>query len=82
MAPYLPDALERGWANLAFQGHLFGPLAALAKALGFVQVSALICGGAVISLFGSGPVSTASNARLTLAMARSRLFPGCQYIVN
>ena len=70
-----PDTLTHGWAQLAFSTQL-GPIADIAAALGLVWVGAVIYGGAIIAPFGGGLVSTASNARLTLALGRNGfLFP-------
>ena len=67
------DQLSQGWAKLDLD-HGLGPIAAVAAALGLVWAGVVIYGGAIIAPFAGGLVSTGSNARLTLALARNGFF--------
>ncbi len=67
-------ALADGWSSLEVKSNL-GPFEAIAIALGMPFLLALIYGSAIIAPFGGGLVSTASNARLTYAMAQTGVFP-------
>ncbi|MEM7224601.1 MAG: APC family permease [Pseudomonadota bacterium] len=67
------DQLSQGWGHLDLN-HGLGPIAAVAAALGLVWAGVVIYGGAIIAPFGGGLVSTGSNARLTLALARNGFF--------
>ena len=67
------DQLSQGWGKLDLN-HGLGPIAAVAAALGLVWAGVVIYGGAIIAPFAGGLVSTGSNARLTLALARNGFF--------
>ncbi|MDA0702126.1 MAG: APC family permease [Proteobacteria bacterium] len=68
------DQLSRGWAEISFD-HDYGPFAAIGIGLGMTWLIAVIFAGAVVAPFGGGLVSTASNARLALALGQGGLFP-------
>ncbi len=69
-----PGTLDGGWKSLD-SNHDYGPFAALGVSLGILWVMSFIYGGSIIAPFGGGLVSTGSNARLALAMARNGQFP-------
>lgn len=68
------DQLAGGWSALSVD-HSLGPLAGLATALGVLWLVSLLNVAAVISPFGGGLVSTGSNGRLALAIAKNGVFP-------
>lgn len=67
-------AIAEGWDKISFVHHL-GPLAGVAAVIGASWLISLIYAGAVLGPFGSGLISTGSNARLGLALARNGFFP-------
>ena len=69
-----PSDLARGWAAIE-SGHALGPLGAIAVALGMAWLSVVILAGAIVAPFGGALVSTGSNGRLALALARNGFFP-------
>jgi amino acid transporter len=70
----LPSDLAHGWGALALPGD-FGPLGALAAALGMLWLVSLLNFGAVVGPFAGGLVSVGSNARLAFALAENGFFP-------
>ena len=66
--------IENGWAHLHL-AHRGGPLASVATALGLLWLVSLMNTTAVISPFGSALVAVGANARLVMAMTRTRLIP-------
>ena len=68
------DQLANGWQHIHITNR-FGPLAAVAMALGISWLSAVIYGGAVLGPFGGGLVATGSTARITYALARNHFTP-------
>lgn len=68
------SSIAGGWDKIEFVHHL-GPLAAIAAVIGTSWLIALIYAGAVLGPFGAGMISTGSNARLGLALARNGFFP-------
>ncbi len=68
-----PSDLANGWAQLALPGD-FGPLGALAAALGLVWLVSLLNAGAVLGPFAGGLVAVGSNARLAFALAKNGFF--------
>lgn len=69
-----PADLSGGWAGLHFT-HKGGPLASIATALGLLWLVSLMNTTAVISPFGSALVAVGANARLVLALTRTRFMP-------
>lgn len=69
-----PSDIENGWAHLHL-AHRGGPLASIATALGLLWLVSLMNTTAVISPFGSALVAVGANARLVMAMTRTRLVP-------
>jgi amino acid transporter len=65
--------LAHAWSSFDF-GHRYGPLGALAQALGMIWLVQVIVGSAIIGPFGAALVSTGSNGRLVLALARNGFF--------
>ncbi len=67
-----PSVLTRSgsWANLSFQND-FGPLAALATALGLGWLAVMLYVDAVISPGDTGLIYTTVTSRITFAMARN-----------
>ena len=70
-----PESLERGWHRLDVGGGANGPVAGLLTGLGLVWVANLVLVDAVVGPFGAGLVSSASTARLSVAISRNGLFP-------
>mgnify|MGYP001264860495 CR=1 FL=1 len=71
----LPDgAADGGWAQLALPG-TFGPLGAIAAAIGMLWLVSLLNVGAVVAPFGGGLVAVGSNARIAFALAENGFFP-------
>jgi amino acid transporter len=68
------DATANGWAKLTLPGEN-GPVAALLAALGMTFFARLVLVDAVVGPFGAGLISSASTARLTMAVSRNGLFP-------
>lgn len=63
-----------GWSTLDLP-HRGGPLASIATALGMLWLVSLMNATAVVSPFGGALVAVGSNARLVLALTRTRLVP-------
>ncbi|HET6587510.1 MAG TPA: APC family permease, partial [Oleiagrimonas sp.] len=87
----LPDsALANGWAHigttfsLGIDDHAlaFGPLAALATALGFTWLAILLYSDAFVSPADTGLIYTALTARLSYAMSRNGNAPKALSHVN
>src|SRR5881227_3488293 len=72
-----PSELSKGWGAVAFSGHghLFGPFAALATALGLGWLAVLVYTDAVVSPGGTGLIYTGASARLTFALGRNGFVP-------
>lgn len=72
-----PSELSQGWAAVSFSGngHLFGPFAALATALGLGWLAVLLYTDAIVSPGGTGLIYTGASARLTFALARNGFIP-------
>ncbi len=66
--------LTDGWAKISFSGE-FGPVSALATALGLVWLVSVLNVGAVLSPLGGGLVAVGSMGRLAHALARNGFFP-------
>ena len=67
------DDLAHGWSGFNFS-HRFGPMGALAQALGMIWLAHLTIGSAFVGPFGAGLVSVGSNGRLVLALANNGFF--------
>jgi len=65
-----PALLDHGWSNLSFQND-FGPLAALATALGLGWLAVLLYADAIISPGDTGLIYTTITSRISYAMARN-----------
>ena len=67
-----PSNLEKSgsWANLTFNGD-FGPLAAVATALGLGWLAILLYADAIISPGDTGLIYTTTTSRISYAMARN-----------
>jgi len=72
-----PSELSKGWGAVTFSGngHLFGPFAALATALGLGWLAVLLYTDAVVSPGGTGLIYTGASARLTFALGRNGFIP-------
>ena len=72
-----PSQLSKGWGAVTFSGngHLFGPFAALATALGLGWLAVLLYTDAIVSPGGTGLIYTGASARLTFALARNGFIP-------
>lgn len=70
----LSQDLAGGWGALALPGD-FGPLGALASALGLLWLVSLLNLGAVAGPFAGALVAVGSNARLAFALAENGFFP-------
>src|SRR5438477_2792070 len=72
-----PSELSKGWGAVTFSGngHLFGPFAALATALGLGWLAVLLYTDAIVSPGGTGLIYTGASARLTFALARNGFIP-------
>ncbi|WP_454918131.1 APC family permease [Xanthobacter sediminis] len=66
--------LANGWDHIDLPG-TFGPIGAVASALGLVWVARLINVGAVVGPSGGALVAVGSNARLAYALGESGFFP-------
>jgi len=70
----LDDAdLVHAWKSFDFT-HRYGPMGALAQALAMIWLVQLIVGAAIVGPFGAALVSTGSDGRLVLALARNGFF--------
>ncbi len=69
-----PSELVNGWARLSLSSD-FGPLGAVASALGLMWLVSLLNVGAVVGPMGGALVATGSCARLGFALAENGLFP-------
>ncbi|WP_219635304.1 APC family permease [Nocardioides ungokensis] len=71
-----PSDLEKSgsWANLTFSGD-FGPLAAVATALGLGWLAILLYADAIISPGDTGLIYTTTTSRISYAMAKNRNAP-------
>ncbi len=67
-----PGALtsSKGWANLEFTND-FGPLAAIASAIGLGWLAVLLYADAVVSPADTGLIYTTTTSRISYAMARN-----------
>src|SRR3954471_24739075 len=72
-----PSSVSHGWGAVTFSGngHVFGPFAALATALGLGWLAVLLYTDAVVSPGGTGLLYTGASARLTFALARNGFIP-------
>src|SRR3954465_1220616 len=72
-----PSELSKGWGAVSFtgNGHVFGPFAALATAVGLGWLAVLLYTDAVVSPGGTGLLYTGASARLTFALARNGYIP-------
>ena len=70
-----PSLLGDGWASLSFDDD-FGPLAALATALGLGWLAVLLYADAIISPGDTGLIYTTITSRISYAMARNGNAPG------
>ena len=68
------EQLDGGWGALAIAGSN-GPVAGLLAGLGLAVAANLVLVDAVVGPFGAGLVSSASTARLSVAVSRNGLFP-------
>lgn len=66
--------LANGWGHIDLPG-TFGPIGAVASALGLVWVARLINFGAVVGPSGGALVAVGSNARLAFALGENGFFP-------
>ena len=66
-----PDDLTKGWAKLDLGEGAFGPLAAIATALGLGWLAVLLYIDAVISPGDTGLIYTTVTARISFAMSRN-----------
>ncbi|TCT04741.1 APC family permease [Aquabacter spiritensis] len=69
-----PTDLINGWSHLNLPG-TFGPIGAVASALGLIWVARLINLGAVVGPCGGALVAVGSNARLAYALGENGFFP-------
>jgi len=69
-----PHDLGKGWAALSFTND-FGPLAAIASAIGLGWLATVLYVDAIISPADTGLVYTTVTGRITYAMARNRNAP-------
>ncbi len=69
-----PAEIANGWNKINL-GHEYGPLGALAAAVGILWLISLLNIASVVSPFGGGLVAVGSNARLAMAIAQNGLFP-------
>ena len=69
-----PHDLSKGWANLSFTND-FGPLAAIASAIGLGWLATVLYVDAIISPADTGLIYTTVTGRITYAMARNRNAP-------
>ncbi|TCT03216.1 APC family permease [Aquabacter spiritensis] len=69
-----PSALVNGWGRLTLSSE-FGPLGAVASALGLLWLVSLLNVGAVAGPMGGALVATGSCARIGFALAENGLFP-------
>ena len=68
------DDLAQGWGAVD-PGGANGPVAALLSGLGLAVLANLVLADAIVGPFGAGLVSSASTARLSVAVSRNGLFP-------
>ena len=68
------EQLDGGWSTLAIAGSN-GPVAGLLAGMGLAVAANLVLTDAVVGPFGAGLVSSASTARLSVAVSRNGLFP-------
>lgn len=69
-----PSALVSGWGQLRLSSD-FGPLGAVASALGLLWLVSLLNVGAVLGPMGGALVATGSCARIGFALSENGLFP-------
>jgi amino acid transporter len=65
-----PHDLSKGWSNLSFTND-FGPLAAIASAIGLGWLAVMLYIDAIISPADTGLIYTTVTGRITYAMARN-----------
>jgi len=76
-----PQQLQQGWAGLNF-GRSNGPMAALVASLGMTWLAIVLYSDAIVGPASAGLVSTASCARLTMAMSHNGFFPPALAILS
>lgn len=69
-----PEELVNGWGKLQLSSD-YGPLGAVASALGLLWLVSLLNVGAVVGPMGGALVATGSCARISFALAENGLFP-------
>ena len=69
-----PEELVNGWGSLKLSSD-YGPLGAVASALGLMWLVSLLNVGAVVGPMGGALVATGSCARISFALAENGLFP-------
>ena len=74
IAALSPEHLAKGWHAISF-GESNGPMAAVVATFGLTWLTIILYTDAILGPMGGGLVSTASTARLTMAISQNGRFP-------